>query len=145
MLDETAKEKGYALMCVAEPQSDCRIKVIEEVSPALFIDDVLQLLLSAAKHNEQSKVLCARVLVLCRTRFWKRSCALQKMQDESFLIPGTVPCANPGILQVPCLITSTAPLNYRAGHQGYECRIQQEVLIQNTSLSSSGLMQGENF
>ncbi|EIE21718.1 hypothetical protein COCSUDRAFT_83506, partial [Coccomyxa subellipsoidea C-169] len=30
MLDETAKEKGYALMCVAEPQSDCRIKVIEE-------------------------------------------------------------------------------------------------------------------
>ena len=31
MLDEEAKEKGYALMCVAEPQSDCRIKVIEEV------------------------------------------------------------------------------------------------------------------
>ena len=33
MLDEEAKEKGYALMCVAEPQSDCRIKVIDEVSP----------------------------------------------------------------------------------------------------------------
>ena len=33
MLDEEAKEKGYALMCVAEPQSDCRIKVIEEVCP----------------------------------------------------------------------------------------------------------------
>jgi ferredoxin len=32
MLDEEAKEKGYALMCVAEPQSDCRIKVIDEVS-----------------------------------------------------------------------------------------------------------------
>ena len=31
MLDEEAKVKGYALMCVAEPQSDCRIKVIEEV------------------------------------------------------------------------------------------------------------------
>lgn len=31
MLDETAKEKGYALMCVAEPLTDCRIKVIEEV------------------------------------------------------------------------------------------------------------------
>lgn len=31
MLDDEAKEKGYALMCVAEPQSDCRIKVIEEV------------------------------------------------------------------------------------------------------------------
>ena len=34
MLDEEAKEKGYALMCVAEPQSDCRIKVIEEVCPS---------------------------------------------------------------------------------------------------------------
>ena len=33
MLDEEAKEKGYALMCVAEPQSDCRIRVIEEVCP----------------------------------------------------------------------------------------------------------------
>ena len=32
MLDDEAKEKGYALMCVAEPQSDCRIRVIEEVS-----------------------------------------------------------------------------------------------------------------
>ncbi len=31
MLDETAKEKGYALMCVAEPLGDCRIRVIEEV------------------------------------------------------------------------------------------------------------------
>ncbi len=31
MLDDEAKEKGYALMCVAEPQSDCRIRVIEEV------------------------------------------------------------------------------------------------------------------
>lgn len=31
MLDESAKEKGYALMCVAEPLSDCRIRVIEEV------------------------------------------------------------------------------------------------------------------
>ena len=36
MLDEEAKEKGYALMCVAEPQSDCRIKVIDEVSPCNF-------------------------------------------------------------------------------------------------------------
>lgn len=31
MLDESAKEKGYALMCVAEPLSDCRVRVIEEV------------------------------------------------------------------------------------------------------------------
>ena len=36
MLDEEAKGKGYALMCVAEPQSDCRIKVIDEVSPCNF-------------------------------------------------------------------------------------------------------------
>lgn len=34
MLDETAKEKGYALMCVAEPLGDCRIRVIEEVRSA---------------------------------------------------------------------------------------------------------------
>jgi ferredoxin len=33
MLDDSAKEKGYALMCVAEPLTDCRIKVIEEVRP----------------------------------------------------------------------------------------------------------------
>lgn len=32
MLDEEAKEKGYTLLCVSEPRTDCRIKVIEEVS-----------------------------------------------------------------------------------------------------------------
>ena len=31
MLDESAKAKGYALLCVSEPQSDCRIQVIDEV------------------------------------------------------------------------------------------------------------------
>ena len=31
MLDEGAKAKGYALLCVSEPQSDCRIRVIDEV------------------------------------------------------------------------------------------------------------------
>ncbi len=31
MLDDTAKEKGYALMCVAEPLTNCRIRVIDEV------------------------------------------------------------------------------------------------------------------
>lgn len=36
MLDEEAKEKGYTLLCVSEPRTDCRIKVIEEVSPSAY-------------------------------------------------------------------------------------------------------------
>ena len=35
MLDEGAKAKGYALLCVSEPQSNCRIRVIDEVCPVL--------------------------------------------------------------------------------------------------------------
>ena len=31
MLDEGAKAKGYALLCVSEPKSDCHIRVIDEV------------------------------------------------------------------------------------------------------------------
>ena len=31
MLDEEIKEKGYALLCVSEPRSNCKIKVIDEV------------------------------------------------------------------------------------------------------------------
>ncbi len=31
MLSEDVKEKGYCLLCVAMPQSDCAIEVIEEV------------------------------------------------------------------------------------------------------------------
>eukprot|EP00884_Botryococcus_braunii_P007731 jgi/Botrbrau1/1695/Bobra.116_2s0037.1 len=30
MLDEAAIAKGYTLLCVAEPQSDCRLKIITE-------------------------------------------------------------------------------------------------------------------
>ena len=32
MLDEGAREKGYALLCVAEPKSDCKVQTITEVS-----------------------------------------------------------------------------------------------------------------
>lgn len=31
MLSEDVKDKGYCLLCVAMPQSDCSIEVIEEV------------------------------------------------------------------------------------------------------------------
>jgi hypothetical protein len=31
MLDESVRDKGYALLCVSEPRSDCRIRVIDEV------------------------------------------------------------------------------------------------------------------
>ena len=35
MLDDSAKEKGYTLLCVSEPQSDCKVAVIEEVLSCL--------------------------------------------------------------------------------------------------------------
>ncbi len=39
MLDDEVQEKGYALMCVATPLSDCTIAVIEEEE---LLDEVLQ-------------------------------------------------------------------------------------------------------
>jgi ferredoxin len=44
MLDDEAKEKGYALMCVAEPQGDCAVAVIDE-------DELLEEVLQAAKNS----------------------------------------------------------------------------------------------
>jgi len=44
MLDEDAKGKGYALLCVSEPQSDCRIRVIDEVRLWLLLARVSRFL-----------------------------------------------------------------------------------------------------
>ena len=35
MLDESVKDKGYALLCVSEPTTDCKIRVIDEVHSTL--------------------------------------------------------------------------------------------------------------
>lgn len=35
MLDEAVQEKGYALLCVAQPKSDCEVQTIEEVKNVL--------------------------------------------------------------------------------------------------------------
>ena len=32
MLSEEVKEKGYVLLCVAQPQGSCKVRVIPEVS-----------------------------------------------------------------------------------------------------------------
>ena len=63
MLDNEAKEKGYALMCVAEPQSDCRIRVIEEVSHSTGSWYPLQMLAVFPKHF--SRMLSCRGAFLC--------------------------------------------------------------------------------
>lgn len=39
MLSEEVQEKGYALMCVSTPQSDC---VIEEITEEEILDQVMQ-------------------------------------------------------------------------------------------------------
>lgn len=31
MLDDEVKAKGYALLCVSTPKSDCKVRTIEEV------------------------------------------------------------------------------------------------------------------
>ena len=31
MLDDEAREKGYTLLCVSEPQGDCKVAIIDEV------------------------------------------------------------------------------------------------------------------
>lgn len=55
MLDDEAKEKGYALLCVSEPQSDCTVAVIEEVIPWIILaawsaGPCLHLLTTARAH-----------------------------------------------------------------------------------------------
>lgn len=42
MLDDEAKEKGYALMCVAYPEGDCSVAVIDE-------DELLEQVLCSSK------------------------------------------------------------------------------------------------
>lgn len=39
MLAEDVQEKGYALLCVAQPQSDCHVDIIEEVTSLVPVID----------------------------------------------------------------------------------------------------------
>ena len=59
MLDETAKEKGYALLCVSEPRSDCRIRVIDEViyDASLTRFQAKALLINSHAINLQDEIL----------------------------------------------------------------------------------------
>ena len=56
MLDEDVQEKGYALLCVAQPQSDCTVQTIEEVrtwcSNRIFAREC-SAAVNAAVHNWQ--------------------------------------------------------------------------------------------
>lgn len=60
MLDDDAKDKGYTLLCVSEPRSDCKIKVIEEVQSC--IQDI-------ATPCSQVVPLLLLPLVHCQTRW----------------------------------------------------------------------------
>ena len=53
MLDDEAKDKGYTLLCVSEPQEDCRIATIEEVGPgaSVTMDDSLPTLLCSDSYH----------------------------------------------------------------------------------------------
>ena len=76
MLDDEAKEKGYALMCVAEPQSDCRIRVIEEVS----------LYTISWSHSQASHSLSSTPHAsCCPSQHHHRVSAPAHMQDWGFL------------------------------------------------------------
>jgi len=54
MLDEDVQEKGYALLCVAQPQSDCKVQTIEEVRTWYSIIAMkCSAVVNAALHNRQ--------------------------------------------------------------------------------------------
>ena len=79
MLDESAKAKGYALLCVSEPQSDCRIRVIDEVR-SLHLH--LWLFCCRPTYSRERTLGC----MLCRTKSRSRCCALQKTFDSLTLV-----------------------------------------------------------
>jgi hypothetical protein len=58
MLDESAKAKGYALMCVSEPLTDCRIRIIEEVTTLSSIRELSISVQAAAGEAGYCMQLC---------------------------------------------------------------------------------------
>ncbi len=91
MLDEGAKEKGYALLCVSEPQSDCRIRVIDEVSRWPLLSGLCAfVVLHNCRHRLSRTQTCherplfgrsVTLFMWCRTRFRSKCSALLRMYE----------------------------------------------------------------
>ena len=65
MLDENVQEKGYALLCVAQPQSDCTVQIIEEVRTwyrSSIIAMKCSAVANAATHRQQMSVSATKAL-----------------------------------------------------------------------------------
>ncbi len=66
MLDEDVQEKGYALLCVAQPQSDCTVQTIEEVRTWFSNRIIAHEMLCSCQHQQQR--LLGRILFMVSSK-----------------------------------------------------------------------------